>query len=58
MSVLIKVSRCGDGVVDRDVAEQCDDGNDNNNDDCVRESDTCIHCVLKPSKMFARNFAN
>lgn len=31
----IKSSRCGDGVVDRESGEQCDDGNDDIHDECV-----------------------
>jgi cysteine-rich repeat protein len=26
---------CGDGIIDKDKGEQCDDGNNNNNDGCL-----------------------
>ncbi|KAI0226482.1 hypothetical protein LSAT2_022998 [Lamellibrachia satsuma] len=32
----IKVSRCGDSVVDPESGEECDDGNQSNNDACVQ----------------------
>lgn len=31
----IRVAKCGDGIVDRDVGEYCDDGNDDISDECV-----------------------
>lgn len=34
-NLFTKTSRCGDGVVDVDSGEQCDDGNDDPTDDCV-----------------------
>ncbi len=34
-----KISRCGDGYVDADAGEKCDDGNTNNNDACTTKCD-------------------
>ncbi|MBR6421466.1 LamG domain-containing protein [bacterium] len=31
------VSRCGDGVLDKDANEECDDGNDNDHDSCKND---------------------
>ncbi|KAK2167792.1 hypothetical protein LSH36_24g12060 [Paralvinella palmiformis] len=31
----IRITRCGDGIIDRELNEECDDGNDNDHDDCV-----------------------
>lgn len=30
-----QVAKCGDGIVDRDTGEQCDDANDDIHDDCL-----------------------
>lgn len=35
MFCLLQLTRCGDGIVDRENREQCDDGNDDDNDDCT-----------------------
>jgi hypothetical protein len=32
---VVRATRCGDGIIDTDSGEQCDDGNDNANDNCV-----------------------
>ena len=34
-----KISRCGDGFVDAEIGEKCDDGNTNNNDACTTQCD-------------------
>ena len=35
----LQVTSCGDGVVDTDVGETCDDGNNDMNDSCVSKYD-------------------
>merc|ERR1719232_1914352 len=37
----IKVTSCGDGLVDEDVGEECDDGNNLADDTCIN----CRHAV-------------
>jgi cysteine-rich repeat protein len=31
----LQITRCGDGIVDREQGEQCDDGNDDYHDSCI-----------------------
>jgi len=40
----LQVSKCGDGVVDAENGETCDDGNDDIHDDCLGElsARTCV----------------
>ena len=35
MTSVLQVSRCGDGVVDAENGELCDDGNNDIHDDCL-----------------------
>ena len=34
MQCIVQTSWCGDGVVDEDAAEECDDGNTDDHDSC------------------------
>lgn len=47
----IKSTRCGDGIVDKDSGEQCDDGNDDDHDNCVSCRDSyCGDGILNIKK--------
>ena len=35
--IALQTSQCGDGIVDPDTGEECDDGDKNTRGDCVSE---------------------
>ena len=46
-----KYGFCGDGVIDEEIGEECDDGNLRNNDGCNTQCkiETTFNCKLQPS---------
>jgi len=47
-----QVSRCGDGVVDVENGEQCDDGNTDIHDDCIGR----LRTIQSPKTTLGENF--
>ena len=47
-SVGTQVSRCGDGLVDVENGEQCDDGNSDIHDNCLGRMMTSGFCTRLP----------
>ena len=50
-NLFTKTSRCGDGMLDVDSGEQCDDGNDDPADDCVGEYLSANFNLLASNKL-------